>query len=449
MQVLRPCLLLLGAFITVARTSSDIASFTRELGLANDRYSNFSDLNSAVPFHTNFPSIPTHWNISIDRKFIAITKLKVALTRYHEDIDIPAWTEGPSRSNIAELRDYWLNEYDWYAVQERLNTEYKHFATTVTLPNSNYTDPVALHFVHHRSKHENAIPLLFMHGTPGNFMEVGALLEPLTDPDPGQPAFHVVAPSMPGYGFSPAPKIPGMDPTTVAAAMNEMMKQLGYTKYVIQAGDWGGIVLRYTAGLHPGNVVSALANFFIVAPNATDQARFDANRTTPDETTYMKGVKNYEEQNSGYRLLMSGTPLQAVIGMTDSPLGNLAFEWTMMKWLSAQDWTWTLEEIITWSMMYWIPGPYASMRHYREMALRGVHAGTTLGNVYPFIDVPVGLSEWPGDFWYKLRYANVTSRVVHDVGAHFPSVQNADLLVGDIRSFFGNTSLSNTGRWLD
>lgn len=94
--------------------------------------------------------------------------------------------------------------------------------------------------------------------------------------------------------------------------------------------------------------------------------------------------------------------LQVAIAMTDSPLGNLAFEWTMMKWLSAKGWTWTLETIITWSMMYWIPRPYASMRHYREMALHGVHAGTSLGNVYPFIDVPVGISEWPGDFWYRL-----------------------------------------------
>ena len=401
MRVLRCCLLLFGALTIVDCSGGDVASLIQELGLASDGYGNFSNLNSGVPFDTNFPSTPTAWNISINKKFIAITKLKVALTRYHVDIDLPPWTEGPPRSNITEFRDYWLNKYDWYAVEKQLNEKYKQFVTSVSLPDSNYTDPVALHFVHHRSSHANAIPLLFMHGTPGSFMEVGALLQPLTDPPPGQPAFHVVAPSMPGYGFSPAPKIPGMDPTHAAATMNELMKQLGYDKYVIQAGDWGGIVLRYIGGLHSENVVSALANFFIVAPNATDEARLAANQTTPDETTYMKGIKKYGE-NSGYRLLMSETPLQVVIGMTDSPLGNLAFVWTTMKSLSDPNYIWTLEEIITWSMMYWIPGPYASMRHYREMAIHGVFAGTTLGNVYPFVPVPVGVTEWPGDFWYDL-----------------------------------------------
>lgn len=294
------------------------------------------------------------------------------------------------------------------------------------------------------------------------------------------------------------------------------MLQLNYTSYVIQAGDWGGIVLRYLAGQHPANVVSALSNFFVVAPNATDLERYYSNLTTPDETAYIAKVQTYGN-NSGYRLLMGETPLQVVDGMTDSPMGNLAFEWTTMKQLSDPAYEWTLEEIITWTMMYWIPGPYASMRHYREMALEGVFAGTGLGNVYPYVEVPVGLSEWPGDFWYRLvseiyfsvvalwswmpcrtissshyhspmpfqkrnvfcifsyfskhsnlfpqeystptyivqpldwgqRYANVTSRVVHDVGAHFPAVQNTDLLVQDIRSFFGNTSLSNTGLWLD
>lgn len=401
MQFLSSLFVLPVIVATVAQGTSDLSSFLRTLDLSNESYSNFSELNSATPFDTHFPSTPTPWNISIDSKFIAITKLKTALTRYHEDINLPAWTEGPPRSNISDLRDYWLNNYDWFAVQAQLNTNYNHFTTTVFLPKTNYTDPVALHFVHHKSPTPNAIPLLFMHGTPGSFMEVSSLLSPLTHPPPGQPAFHVVAPSMPGYCFSPAPKIPGMDPTHAAAAMNELMKQLGYDKYVIQAGDWGGIVMRYIAGLYPENAVSVLANFFIVAPNATDLARYHANETTPDETAYIKSVTNYGE-NSGYRMLLSETPLQVVIGMTDSPLGNLAFVWTTMKWLSHPKWIWKMEDIITWSMMYWIPGPYASMRHYREMAVHGVFAGTTLGNEYPFIKVPVGLSEWAGDFWYRL-----------------------------------------------
>ena len=108
------------------------------------------------------------------------------------------------------------------------------------------------------------------------------------------------------------------------------------------------------------------------------------------------------ENNSGYRMLMQGTPLQPVIALTDSPLGNLAFDWVLMHALSDPVYEWSLEQIITWGMMYWIPGPYAAMRHYREMALHGVFAGTDLWNAYPYVEVPVGLSEWPGDFWYRL-----------------------------------------------
>lgn len=393
--------LLLGTLVIISQAANDLSSLVQSLGLSNDDFSAFSSLNSATPFNTTFSSTPMPWEISISPHFIAITKLKVALTRYTTDIAIPPWTEGPPESSIISLRDYWLKNYSWPTVQSQLNTRFNHFTTTVTLPASNYTNPIPLHFVHHCSSHPNAIPLLFMHGTPGSFMEVGALLEPLTDPPPGFPAFHVVAPSMPGYGFSPAPQIPGMDPTHTAAAMNELMLQLNYTSYVIQAGDWGGIVLRYLAGQHPANVVSALSNFFIVAPNATDLERYYANLTTPDETAYITKIQTYGN-NSGYRLLMGETPLQVVDAMTDSPTGNLAFEWTMMKQLSDPTYDWTLDEIITWSMMYWIPGPYASMRHYREMALKGVHAGTGLGNVYPYIEVPVGLSEWPGDIWYPL-----------------------------------------------
>lgn len=380
----------------------DMSGYLQSLQLGNASLQSLSDTFSVVPFDQDFPSSPTAWNISIDRRFINMTRLKVATTRYHNSIDEPAWTEGPPRNNMSRLRDYWLNEYNWDDVEAKLNTQYNHFVTTVNLPYSNYSDPVKLHFVHHKSNRSDAIPLLFMHGTPGNFMEVYNILEPLINPPADQPAFHVVAPSMPGYGFSPAPRIPGMDPTIASGAMNQMMLQLGYDRYVVQGGDYGSIVLRYITGLYPQHVVSALANFFLVQPNATDLARYAANQTTPDETTYIKSIQNFGNSASGYRMLMALHPLQAVIAMTDSPIGNMAFGWDMMYYLSDPTYPWTLEEIITWGMMYWIPGPYAAWRHYREMSLHGVLAGPTLGNNYPFINQNIGITEFPGDFWYRL-----------------------------------------------
>ncbi|KAK3169746.1 hypothetical protein OEA41_009130 [Lepraria neglecta] len=140
---------------------------------------------------------------------------------------------------------------------------YTQFTTTVaTGPNSNFTDPLPLHFVHHLSKRVDAIPLLFIHGWPGSFMEVGNIINGLVNPpNKSSPAFHVVAPSIRGFAFSPAPKKPGFGPREAGHTLNSLMQQLNYTRYVIQGGDFGGCILRYMAGDYPSSAVSVLDNF--------------------------------------------------------------------------------------------------------------------------------------------------------------------------------------------
>jgi pimeloyl-ACP methyl ester carboxylesterase len=148
------------------------------------------------------------------------------------------------------------------------------FTTTVDASDSNYAEPVPLFFVHHRSNRSDAIPLLFLHRFPGSFLEVSCIISSLTNPPNNSvPAFHVVAPSLPGFGFSPVPVKPGMGPIEAAHAFNALMHQLSYPRYAIQGGDLGGIILRYQAGLFPESVVSILSNFWIISPNATDIAR--------------------------------------------------------------------------------------------------------------------------------------------------------------------------------
>jgi pimeloyl-ACP methyl ester carboxylesterase len=238
-----------------------------------------------------------------------------------------------------------------------------------------------------------------MHGTPGSFLEVGPIINNLTHPPPGEPAFHVVAPNLPGYAFSPAPPVQGMGPAHIGDALNELMHQLHYTKYVLQAGDYGGIILRYMAGQHPESVVSVLSNFWMVTPNATDMARHEKGETTAAENSTIQVLQKYEEHGSGYRIEMGTTPLQVVVATTDSPMGNLMFNYQIM-WLNAAGYTWPLKTIVLWSMMYWLPGPYAAERHYREMANAGIFSGYTLGNKYPYVEVPVAISEYPGDLWF-------------------------------------------------
>lgn len=182
-------------------------------------------------------------------------------------------------------------------------------------------------------------------------MEVNNILDGLLNPpNASTPAFHVVAPSIPGFAFSPAPKKPGWGARESGYAFDALMQQLNYTRYVVQGGDFGGIILRYMAGDNPTSVVSVLDNFWFAIPNATDLARYSKGLTTADENATIETLNNFYANNSGYRLIQETKPLQVAIGMTDSPVGFAMWIFNLM--IGAVDrYEWTPEEIITWSMM--------------------------------------------------------------------------------------------------
>lgn len=283
---------------------------------------------------------------------------------------------------------------DLFCVQIR----YTQYTTTATTgPLSNFTDPVPLHFVHHRSPRADAIPLLFIHGWPGSFQEVGTIISNLTHPSSAaDPAFHVVAPSLPGYGFSPAPIHTGLNILEIGRAFNNLMAQLGYAKYVILGGDLGAFVLRQMAGHYPESVMSVLSNFWVVAPNATDLERYAAGMTTAAENATIEVQHEYDALKSGYRFIMQTWPLQVMIGLTDSPLGNAMFNYNLMA-LAVDKYFWTPAEIITWSMMYYIPGPYGAASLYKESFEEGLFTATSNGNAFPFVAQPVAVSLFPKD----------------------------------------------------
>ncbi len=220
-------------------------------------------------FKATFEEIPQPFTIQVDPEFIKSTILKASLTRYTQDIEQADFVDGPPKHNVSTIRDYWVNHYDWPSIEYEINQNLTQFTTTV-YAGKNYTFPIPLHFVHHKSPRADAIPLLFIHGWPGSFLEVGKIIADLTNPSNYSiPAFHVVAPSLPGYGFSPAPTHPGLGLREVGQAFNGLMtQQLNYSKYVIQGGDFGGFTLRYMAGEFPDTVVSALSNFFPLPPNS-------------------------------------------------------------------------------------------------------------------------------------------------------------------------------------
>lgn len=266
-----------------------------------------SDKYGPYNFKANFGSSPLPMKIDVDPSFIAETRLKAALTRNPIDIDVTPFTEGVPSHNLTAIRDYWVDEYNWSKIQKELNKEFKHFTTTVGPLSSdfNYTRPIPLHFVHHRSPRRDAIPLLFIHGWPGSFLEVQKLLYPLTNPPADAPAFHVIAPSIPGFGFSPAPTGPGFGLIEAGAAFNELMHQLGYARYVVQGGDFGSHTARYMGAMFPESVASILSNLWSVASNATDLVRQKANQTTAAEDRFIAFSKQSEAFSQAFLVCAS------------------------------------------------------------------------------------------------------------------------------------------------
>ena len=201
-----------------------------------------TDADLKLNFKATFSEEVTKFTIEVDDEFLRTTKLKASLTRLPMDLEQqPEQADGPPRRVGEKVARYWADEYDWRQVEADLNRRFEQFTTIVRTGTSSSefpaAEPVPLHFVHHRSPRADALPLLFMHGWPGSFLEVEHILEPLVRPERDDlPAFHVVAPSIPGYGFSPSPRRPGMGYRATAAAFHALMQKLGYERFVWQGG---------------------------------------------------------------------------------------------------------------------------------------------------------------------------------------------------------------------
>ena len=359
--------------------------------------------SSPLPnIRATYGSSPAPFTIDVEPRFIDDVRQRVTNARSpvppggYE----PAYSEGPTLANFTTLRDYWLDHYDWFVEQASINSKLKQFTTTVQSPDSNYTHDVPLHFVHHRSERADAIPLLFVHGWPGSFLEVTRIIDLLTDPpNSSVPAFHVVAPSIPGFGFSPAPSHNDYGTTEAGHSFDALMQHLNYTKYVYQGGDIGGWILRHQAASYPDTLVSALSNFWIQKPNDTDLARYAANETSEDETTYIRTVENYIVNLSGYRVEQQTQPLTLAYLVSDSPLGFALWIYALMRLdIEPGSPNWTPGEIITWSLMYTIQGPLGGFRMYRGMFQENDFQGTGFGNP-PFVAQPVGVTQAAIRFW--------------------------------------------------
>ena len=354
---------------------------------------------------------------------------RLAMTRWPDEIPGAAGSYGISLAYVKELAGYWRNEYDWRKNEALLNT-LPQFTTLI--------DGQQIHFVHVRSEEPNAIPLLITHGWPGSIVELMKVLEPLANPrrhggNPGD-AFHVIAPSIPGYGFSGPTTESGWDVKRIAGAFAELMRRLGYSRYGTQGGDWGSVISRQLGLIDSEHIIGSHFNTLATVPSGDPE---DMKLLTERERSFLERGQRFQQQGSGYYMIQSSRPQTLAHGLTDSPTGLLA-------WIAEKFTEWTdpsskidRDQLLTNVSVYWFTRTANSAaRLYAEFA----RSGSAWGKVEPST-VPAGVAQFPYEIFPPIRrFAERSNNIVHwsefDRGGHFPAMEQPDLLVGDIRAFF-------------
>ncbi|MGH3242154.1 MAG: epoxide hydrolase family protein [Spirillospora sp.] len=360
---------------------------------------------------------------------------RLARTRWGAALPGEGWERGVPADYLRELVEYWRTSYDWRAHEAELN-EIPQFITEI--------DGQSIHFLHVRSPEPDALPLLLCHGWPGSVVEFLDMIGPLTDPgahggDPAD-AFHVVIPSMPGFGFSGPTRDAGWDTGRVARAFAELMSRLGYGRYGAQGGDWGAFVApelgrvdtERVAGVH----VNAATFGFIPFGEVSDEEKAGLDDR---ERARLERLANWNENGRGYFQIQATRPQTLAYGLTDSPAGQLA--WIVEKF---KEWTHPSgdlpeaavdrDRMLTDVMFYWLTDTIGSAANmYYEI----MHSAGGWNPEPPV--TPTGVAVFAEDVAIR-RYAEAANNIVHwsdfDEGGHFAALECSDLLTGDVRAFF-------------
>ncbi|HJQ00762.1 MAG TPA: alpha/beta fold hydrolase [Jatrophihabitans sp.] len=362
---------------------------------------------------------------------------RLAATRWPADAPGGGWQRGVPLDYLKELAEYWRTGYDWRAVEARLN-QFPQFTTEI--------DGTDVHFIHVRSPEPDAIPLIITHAWPGSIAEFLNVIGPLTDPrahggDPAN-AFHLVLPSVPGFGFSGSTRTAGWDLVRIAGAWAELMRRLGYQRYVPQGGDIGSGLSLTLAAIDSEHVLGVHVNLLITPPpdDPAEQARL-----TDEERDRLSRVIRFVTDGSGYMKLLATRPQTVSYGMTDSPVGQLA-------WVVEKHWEWSdsskspedaidRDTILTNAMFYWLTSTAASANGiYYEMA-DILPVAATPPSPPPPLSVPLGVAVFPHDLALPVRrlaepsFPNIVHWSEFDRGGHFPAMEQPELFVTDLRDF--------------
>jgi pimeloyl-ACP methyl ester carboxylesterase len=372
----------------------------------------------------------TPFQIQVPQDRLDDLRRRLADTRWPDQPAGAGWEAGVPLDYLKGLADYWQNKYDWRAQEARLN-EFPQFTTVI--------DGQTVHFLHVRSPEPGALPLIITHGWPGSIVEFVKIIGPLTDParyggDPAD-AFHVVVPSLPGFGFSNPLAAPGWNTGRVARAWADLMERLGYDRYGAQGGDTGSIVAPELGRIDPDHVIGVHVNNLGTFPSG-DPAEL-AGLTEADQAR-LALMEKWGRDMSGYAIVQATRPQTIAYALTDSPVGQLA--WIVEKFKEWTDPAARLPEdaidrdlILTDVSVYWLTGTAGSAaRIYYEGA-------RTWGQAQTRSPVPTGVAVFPNDITIRPlaeRDHNVVHWTEFSRGGHFAAMEAPDLLVDDVRDFF-------------
>ncbi|KAL1950121.1 hypothetical protein VTO73DRAFT_5244 [Trametes versicolor] len=367
---------------------------------------------------------------------------KLELARLPDELDGAGWDYGASLADIKRLSEYWKTSFDWRKAERKIN-ELPQFTTDIEVDGFGSLN---IHFVHQKSEVANAVPLLFVHGWPGHFLEVRKMLPFLTAGSPDHPAFHVVAPSLPGFGFSEAPGKPGFAGPQYAEVFNKLMISLGYDEYVYQAGDLGHVVGVYIANLYGHKHLKGwLSNMPIyrVPTFLSNPLLFLEMLTAPFNATLkaqFETAQRFRTRGMGYFILQATKPQTLGYGLADSPLAVLGWIYEKLH-KGVDNYPWTEDEVLEWISIYWFSraGPGANARIYYELTggnAHGLFEGTS------WTSVPLGLA------WFHREpvnlprsWAHMLGKVVfeseHESGGHFAAFEKPEAIASDLRKMFG------------
>ena len=383
------------------------------------------------------------FQIETPEEQIGDLRRRIAATRWPTEELVPDRSQGVQLATLRELARYWTNEYSWRALEARLNA-LPQYTTKI--------DGVEIHFIHVRSRHENALPLIMTHGWPGSVVELLDTVGPLTDPTAHggtpQDAFHLVLPSLPGYGFSGAPTELGWDSGRIARAWAELMDRLGYPRYVAQGGDVGADVTDAMGRQAPEGLLGIHVNLLAGALGLKDQLPAESEQ----ERAALDAVTTFTTDGFGYFLEQSTRPQTIGYSLLDSPVGLAA-------WLLDHDTdsyykisrafidgeqvgNLSRDNVIDNITLYWLTGTGTSAaRWYWEFG-RFVAAAQAAGQAPPPVSVPVAFTTFPGEIWAAPRswvetvYPGLAYFNEVDRGGHFAAWEEPELFSTELRAAF-------------